>query len=154
MKLSEMIYLKDTVIHCMTEKDAKKLCSELNKLGMTWPSGKSFKSYTNYKHFQENSCYYPLRGTCDSLIYFMKKSFKIIPFSEIEFGEEDNVKPVKISAPNRTKPHTINWEQRRYEITKDVLGHLVARDGMASEYELNIERAIKYADELINKLKK
>lgn len=48
----------------------------------------------------------------------------------------------------------IDWEQRRYEIAKDVLAGIVSahQPGLTDAVYASLE-AIKYADELINNLK-
>ena len=46
---------------------------------------------------------------------------------------------------------TINWEQRRYEIAKDVAAGLVQRPN--SMYDSVVNSAIKIADKLIERLK-
>ena len=46
---------------------------------------------------------------------------------------------------------TINWEQRRYEIAKDVAAGLVQRPN--STYNSVVNSAIKIADKLIERLK-
>lgn len=52
-----------------------------------------------------------------------------------------------------TKQETIDWEQRRYDITKDVLIALISKPEIvltASDAKV----AIRYADALIEELKK
>ena len=49
---------------------------------------------------------------------------------------------------NRVAP--IDWEQRRYEIAKEMLPHLLAHSNMS----LEVGRAVAYADALIAELKK
>lgn len=46
------------------------------------------------------------------------------------------------------------WEQRRYEISKDILNTLIAKSIIVDEQTLkNIDIAVTYADTLIKKLK-
>lgn len=49
----------------------------------------------------------------------------------------------------------INWEQRRYEIAKEVLGKLVIwkEDVDEINYERSVRDALQLADELIKQLK-
>lgn len=57
-----------------------------------------------------------------------------------------------------TTEKVIDWEQRRYEIAKEIFGYIYEIAFEANDYivprESIAEDAIKYADELINELKK
>lgn len=59
-----------------------------------------------------------------------------------------------IRAGNPVKNYTknIDWEQRRYEIAKDVLSTLIS-DPILADCEIPSE-AVRYADALIKELKK
>lgn len=50
------------------------------------------------------------------------------------------------------KSHTIDWEQRRYEIAKDVLCALIRED--YAECAIDCQMAVIKADQLIEELKK
>ena len=52
-----------------------------------------------------------------------------------------------------TKQETIDWEQRRYEIAKDVLTALLSNPTIRGEYASS-KVAVDYADALIEELKK
>lgn len=54
-------------------------------------------------------------------------------------------------ADERTLPIQVDWEQRRYEIAKDVAASLAQRSG--SMYDSVVNSAIKIADKLIERLK-
>lgn len=52
----------------------------------------------------------------------------------------------------------IDWEQRRYEIAKDALTGIIAEESIPGAnpyhyFDEDVSRAIKYADELIKRLK-
>jgi hypothetical protein len=52
----------------------------------------------------------------------------------------------------------IDWEQRRYEIAKDVLTGIIAEESIPGcdpfhYIDKDVSRAIEYADELIKRLK-
>lgn len=52
----------------------------------------------------------------------------------------------------------IDWEQRRYEIAKDALTGIIAEESISGAnpyhyFDEDVSRAIKYADELIKRLK-
>lgn len=157
MKLSEIVKSANTVIHCMTENAAKELCEEFHKLGLTWCSNLSYKDDTKYRYYKENTCYIPAKGTYADVKYCENKSFKIIPFSKVEF---DNIEPKTSTAriseqPESIKSKDIDWERRRYEISKDILANLTCQLN-ADDPDLrskDCQMAIACADELIKHLK-
>ena len=51
-------------------------------------------------------------------------------------------------------PKQIDWEQRRYEIAKDIVIKYLEGTGMAFEKSLPIDNALEIADKLIERLKK
>lgn len=53
-----------------------------------------------------------------------------------------------------SKSYNIDWEQRRYEIAKDYAIGLMLAQWFAGEEEQACECAVKFADKLINELKK
>ncbi|MGL5691757.1 MAG: hypothetical protein ACRDD8_13195 [Bacteroidales bacterium] len=139
MRLSEIIKSNNTVIHCVTENEARELCREFHRLELKWVDGDSYQIHTSYGEHFENTCYDPKRGRYGDINVYKKQQYTIVPFSEVEFD-----------GANKTETKTIDWEKRRYEISKDVLTSLVSRDGFKSEYDNNIDTAIKYADKLIH----
>lgn len=54
-------------------------------------------------------------------------------------------------ADKKALPTQVDWEQRRYEIAKDVAASLAQRSG--SMYDSIVNSAIKIADKLIERLK-
>lgn len=54
-------------------------------------------------------------------------------------------------ADKKALPTQVDWEQRRYEIAKDVAASLVQRPN--SMYDSIVNSAIKIADKLIERLK-
>lgn len=65
-------------------------------------------------------------------------------------SSDENVKLCPSFTQNEDEEETI-WEQRRYEITKDVVASLVQRPN--STYDSVVNSAIKIADKLIERLK-
>lgn len=63
---------------------------------------------------------------------------------------EENVKLCSSFTQNNDNEETI-WEQRRYEIVRDVAASLVQRPN--STYDSVVNSAIKIADKLIERLK-
>ena len=69
---------------------------------------------------------------------------------------------VKINDEVWQKQAEIDWEQRRYEIAKDVLNAILqlpsptitAHDANMTVMEYNVRLSVKYADALIKELKK
>ena len=57
-------------------------------------------------------------------------------------------------ADERALPTQIDWEQRRYEIAKDIVIKYLEGTGMAFEKSLPIDNALEIADKLIERLKK
>lgn len=70
--------------------------------------------------------------------------------------ERDTAVAMRRAANEITKhfnePKTIDWEQRRYEIAKDVLCAWYA-SGRTDGLEMDINDAVRTADELIKRLK-
>ena len=67
---------------------------------------------------------------------------------------------ITLAEPQEQPKHEIDWEQRRYDIVKEMivrkwLSDIIISEGQFpySEYD-DIASAIKYADRVINKLKK
>ncbi len=54
------------------------------------------------------------------------------------------------------KPKEIDWEQRRYEIAKDMLSAMYEQDDYAASCDIKttVNGAVLYADALIEELKK
>ena len=49
----------------------------------------------------------------------------------------------------------IDWEQRRYEIAKDILAALISNPNHCGKsYESEVKHAVEFADALIDELKK
>lgn len=48
---------ENEVVHCKTEKQAKKVLKIANKLGLTWYSGKSLLENNYWDNNKENTCY-------------------------------------------------------------------------------------------------
>lgn len=154
MKLSEIIKSENTVVHCMTENEAKELCIEMHKLGLKWHDGVSYIEDTRYFEY---ICYNPNNGTYLDKFECICSGIGIIPFRKVEFDngtKQDSITGEISMHPILSDRTPIDWEQRTYEVAKDVLGALACRDGMTSDYEYNTETAIEYAHELIKQLKK
>ena len=68
--------------------------------------------------------------------------------------ELQTLNAVKIAAKKYANP-TIDWEQRRYEISKDILaGRLSNANNCVTDAVLFVESCVDYADLLIECLKK
>lgn len=77
-----------------------------------------------------------------------------------EYGYDKNIDLYYVYKAQQENNNSINWEQRRYEISKEMLHDCVEYfDDIQSlldedkRVESSTELAIKYADALINKLK-
>lgn len=71
------------VIHCKKEKDAIKLCEILDENGYMWGSASSYKTYTNWGTYRENTCYNIASGGYADLSTYSYRKFPIIDVSEV-----------------------------------------------------------------------
>lgn len=66
-----------------------------------------------------------------------------------EFGDTIHVRPDELEFIDEEKGDEIDWEQRRYEIARDILSARLVHNGY-----IDTSMAIKNADKLIEELKK
>ena len=67
--------------------------------------------------------------------------------------ELETLSAVKAAARKYVNERDANWEQRRYEIAKDVLAAIVSNsDHFLTRKEFYVEKSVEYADLLIKKL--
>ncbi|MGL5790433.1 MAG: hypothetical protein ACRCXV_11170 [Bacteroidales bacterium] len=134
---------KGAFIKCYSFTEWEELARSSNALGLSIHIAECYKNEYSITYVSRRIISQPTKHHINECVR-----------SHIEVGEIlDVVDFVEIDFTETSTKSNIDWEQRRYEIAKDMLGVLAARDGMASEYELNIERAVTYADELIKQLK-
>lgn len=55
-KLKEYIERK-VVLSCKTKEDARLLCDAMYKLGRVWYAGESYKEYTHWEEYEEETVY-------------------------------------------------------------------------------------------------
>lgn len=93
------------------------------------------------------------RDESENVTYITMKNNDFPSYNVVETPEEILAMP-----DIETSEKVIDWEQRRYEIAKEIYGHIYEIAFEANDYmlprELIAEDAIKYADALINELKK
>lgn len=91
------------------------------------------------------------RDESENVTYITMKNNDFPSYNVVETPEE-------ILAMPDIETKVIDWEQRRYEIAKEIYGHIYEIAFEANDYmlprKLIAEDAIKYADALINELKK
>ena len=91
------------------------------------------------------------RDESENVTYITMKNNDFPSYNVVETPEEILVMP-------DIETKVIDWEQRRYEIAKEIYGHIYEIAFEANDYmpprELIAEDAIKYADALIDVLKK
>jgi hypothetical protein len=73
---------KNTVIHCKTYQDAVAVLEILYHNGFTWNTGESYKSTSNYKFHQSETCYLPIEGLFSRREFFEKKGYTVIDSSQ------------------------------------------------------------------------
>lgn len=67
--------------------------------------------------------------------------------------ELETLSAVKAAARKYVNKENVDWEQRRYEIAKDVLAAIVSHsDYYASKKEIYVDASVEYADLLIQRL--
>ena len=79
------------------------------------------------------------------------QDFSKIPTSCLDDYVRDT-NSIRAGNPIKNYTKNIDWEQRRYEIAKDVLSTLIS-DPIIADCEIPSE-AVRYADALIKELKK
>ena len=93
MKFNKELIMQDsTVVHCRTEEQANQLLEWADSIGLKWITGNSYKNYTNYISYHEQTCYYLYEGTYTDLEFYKEKGYKILSFEEAII-KEDKVKP-------------------------------------------------------------
>ena len=69
--------LKNTVIYCGTEEEAKQCCDLAGKLGWKWSDGSSYLEKTQWCEFGSKTCYNFYGGFCCKKIIFERFHFTI-----------------------------------------------------------------------------
>lgn len=81
-------------------------------------------------------------------------------FIDSKYGYETNIKLYYVHKGKKQIYNNINWEQRRYEIAKEMLCAIYLDDGSERRdlesgfFECCAKEAIRFADALIEELKK
>lgn len=93
------------------------------------------------------------RNETENITYITMKNNDFVSYDVLETPEEILAMP-----DIETSEKVIDWEQRRYEIAKEIFGYIheiaFEANGDIAPSELNAKDAVEYADALINELKK
>lgn len=82
---------ENTVVHCETEQEAKRILGMAHELGYKWLYGASFKDYNNWDENGNDTCYYLFKGMYGSLRNHINKDYIIISSTQIaDFEEKKN----------------------------------------------------------------
>lgn len=73
---------KKVVMHCKTEEEANEFCEVMHKAGKTWSSGVRYLERTNWKNYEDQTCYFFNNGTHDSIDYSREVGYKILEWSD------------------------------------------------------------------------
>jgi hypothetical protein len=74
---------ENTVVHCETEQEAKRILGMAHELGYKWLYGASFKDYNNWDENGNDTCYYLFKGMYGSLRNHINKDYIIISSTQI-----------------------------------------------------------------------
>ena len=83
MKITDA-YKPDTVIHCETKEEAKRILRLADAQGWKWSSGKSYIDINHWDVYEEDTCYNLFSGRYSYKIGFREDGYHIIPSTEIE----------------------------------------------------------------------
>lgn len=78
-------------VHCKTEEEAIDFCKQMHEHGMKWSTGKSYMEKTNYKEYEERTCYTG-EGMFSSYRYYNSEGYEILEWSDYmdkEFTKAD-----------------------------------------------------------------
>ena len=79
---------ENTVIHCETEQEAKRILGMAHELGYKWWRGKSYENNTEWNVCKSKMCYDLFEGSYSDYDYFKNKNYTIIPSTQIADFEE------------------------------------------------------------------
>lgn len=78
-------------VHCKTEEEAIDFCKRMHEHEMKWCTGKSYMEKTNYKEYEERTCYTG-EGMFSSYRYYNSEGYEILEWSDYmdkEFTKAD-----------------------------------------------------------------
>ena len=88
-------------------------------------------------------------------MFFCKKKLNKEEFPSVKWEDDEPTEAyITLAEPQSKQEKEIDWEQRRYEIAKDILSTMFFHPKPAINRQGDINFAVKAADMLINKLKK
>lgn len=141
MKKGDLKIDAKTVVHCTTEELANQVLTIVDKLGYKWGDETSFLSNNEWYSYKEQTCYNLTEGSYCNVDYYKNLKYKILEAEDFLKLHENN--------EAKTSTSNIDWEQRRWELIKEIYAKCCL-DDIA---EKQIELSVYYADEMIKQLK-
>ena len=110
---------ENTVIHCETEKEAKRILDMAHELGYKWLYGSSFKDYNNWGG--DYTCYDLSKGMYGSLRYYINEGYTIILSTQIADLELPKSTGWSLSPEDIKELKAGEKADNRYVLKRDVL---------------------------------
>lgn len=89
MNIKEAIKV-NTVIHCETESEAKRILNMAHELGYKWVDSENYVGDTRWYVEESKTYYYLFKGTYGNYDYIKERNYTIIPSTQIADLEEEN----------------------------------------------------------------
>ena len=132
---------KNTVVYCPTEELANQVLAIADNLGYKWVTGESYKGLNCWNSWKELTCYNLTVGSYCHIDFYKNVKYKILEAEDFLKLHENN--------EAKTSTSNIDWEQRRWELIKEIYAKCCLDDTA----EKQIELSVYYADEMIKQLK-
>lgn len=78
---------KDVAMHCETEEEAVSFLGYLDSFGLTWNSGISYLTRTNYNRFKSDTCYNFNHGVFDQINYYIENEYLILEYKDFDWAD-------------------------------------------------------------------
>lgn len=112
---------ENTVVHCETEQEAKRILGMAHELGYKWLYGASFKDYNNWGENGNYTCYYLFKGMYGNLRHHINKDYTIIPSTQIADLELPKLTGLSLSPEDIKEIKAGEKVDKRYALKRDVL---------------------------------
>ena len=112
---------ENTVIHCETEEEAKRILGMASEFGYKWVDSESYVGDTRWDVEKSKTYYYLFKGTYGNYDYIKERNYTIVPSTQIA-----DLEPIKLSdwvlAPEDIKELKAGEKaDNRYALKRDVL---------------------------------
>lgn len=81
MKLTDLT--ENQAVHCATKEEAKRICKIAHDNGLKWNTGRTYIGENNWEEYKEETCYNFNLNVFESLYYYKKEGYEIIPSTKI-----------------------------------------------------------------------